>query len=160
MLVIGIDPGNNGAVAMYNGEELWIVDMISIKAKARGREVVWPQVIESLAIEGFGLADHCFIEKVGAMPGQGVSSMFKFGYAAGVILGWALSNFLPVTLVTPQEWKKYHKLIGTGKGSSRSKASYLFPSYCDLFKRVKDDGRAEAALIAYYGFYKMRGEQK
>jgi len=159
MLVLGIDPGSSGAVAMYNGESLWVVDMITIKAKARGRDIVWPQIVEELASEGFVLADHCFIEKVGAMPGQGVSSMFKFGHSAGVILGWALANFISVNYVTPPVWKKYHGLIGSDKGASRSRASYLFPSYCDMFKRGKDDGRAEAALIAYYGYYKLTGDQ-
>jgi hypothetical protein len=31
------------------------------------------------------------------------------------------------------------------------RASQLFPNQADQWKRVKDDGRAEALLIAYYG---------
>jgi hypothetical protein len=30
-------------------------------------------------------------------------------------------------------------------------AGLCFPVDADLFKRVKDDGRAEAALLAWYG---------
>jgi hypothetical protein len=37
-----------------------------------------------------------------------------------------------------------------GKDASRMRAMELFPSKAELFKRAKDDGRADAALIAYW----------
>jgi crossover junction endodeoxyribonuclease RuvC len=52
--------------------------------------------------------------------------------------------------VTPAKWKK-HFGLNRDKGVSRSKATERFPEYANLFSRVKDDGRAEAALIALYG---------
>ena len=55
---------------------------------------------------------------------------------------------------TPASWKKHFKL-SKDKGVSRATASQRFPQNAELFKRVKDDGRAEAALIALYGYEKL-----
>jgi crossover junction endodeoxyribonuclease RuvC len=57
---------------------------------------------------------------------------------------------VPVQYVTPAKWKKYFGL-SKNKGSSRGLAIQRFPQVSDKFSRVKDDGRAEAALIALYG---------
>jgi hypothetical protein len=37
------------------------------------------------------------------------------------------------------------------KDASRQKASMLFPKFAHLWARKKDDGRAEAVLLAHYG---------
>lgn len=164
MLILGVDPGIKGAIALYDGTDINVIDMPSIKAKSRGNEIVWSQLADDFIKSEFYMADHAYIEQVGAMPGQGVVSMFKFGYAAGGIRGIIAANQIPVTLVTPPVWKKFQGLIGFTKkaksAASRARASDLFPSQCDLFKRVKDDGRAEAALIAHYGYYKLLGDKQ
>ncbi len=164
MRILGVDPGNSGAMALYDGKGVEIIDMPAIKAKSRGKEIVWAQLAADFAALEFYMADHAFIEKVGSMPGQGVSSMFKFGYAAGGVRGIIAASQIPVTLVTPPVWKKFQGLIGFTKkaksAASRARASDLFPGQCDLFKRVKDDGRAEAALIAHYGYHKLLGDKQ
>jgi crossover junction endodeoxyribonuclease RuvC len=57
---------------------------------------------------------------------------------------------MPVTFVAPATWTR---AIGRspGKDASRARAMELFPNYEYFFKRVKDDGRADAALIAHWG---------
>jgi crossover junction endodeoxyribonuclease RuvC len=89
------------------------------------------------------------VEKVGAMPGQGVVSMWNFGRSAGIIEGVVAALRMSSTYVTPQTWTK---AVGraAGKDASRMRAMELFPTRADLFKRAKDDGRADAALIAYW----------
>jgi hypothetical protein len=52
--------------------------------------------------------------------------------------------------VDPSAWKKTMHL-STDKNASRALASQYFPDAADQWSRVRDDGRAEAALIAYYG---------
>ena len=52
--------------------------------------------------------------------------------------------------VTPQRWQKVVEVRG-GKDGARLRAIELFPAYASLFARKKDDGRADAALIAWYG---------
>jgi crossover junction endodeoxyribonuclease RuvC len=56
---------------------------------------------------------------------------------------------IPHQLVTAAKWKKYFNL-SQDKGISRRLASERFPHDAEQFSRVKDDGRAEAALLALY----------
>jgi crossover junction endodeoxyribonuclease RuvC len=93
---------------------------------------------------------HVYCERVSAMAGQGVTSVFSFGRSFGMIEGILAAFKMPVTFVPPATWVK---AIGRGQGkdASRARAMELFPSDQDQFKRVKDDGRADAALIAYWG---------
>jgi crossover junction endodeoxyribonuclease RuvC len=64
----------------------------------------------------------------------------------GVLAGL---NIATIT-IAPQVWRKVAKVRG-GKDASRMRACELFPRDAALFARVKDDGRAEAALIAWAG---------
>ena len=88
------------------------------------------------------------------MPGQGVSSMFRFGQTVGAIHMAVAAAGLPMQLVSPAVWKR-HFGITAEKGKARSLASQRLPAAADMFTRVKDDGRAEAALIALYGAEKL-----
>ena len=91
-----------------------------------------------------------FLERVNAMTGQGVTSVFSFGRSSGIVEGVLAAYDIPTTLVTPQAWQK---VVGqrAGKDGSRERAMQLFPAQADLFQRKKDDGRSDAVLIAYYG---------
>ena len=54
----------------------------------------------------------------------------------------------PTTYLRPQEWQKaIGRPAGAGKDWSLTRVRQLFPD-STLFDRQKDDGRAEAALIA------------
>jgi crossover junction endodeoxyribonuclease RuvC len=150
--VIGIDPGISGAISVFN----WythtlenVIDMPTLEVdsgKTKKRHISAVSLCNYLTI--FSNA-HVVIEKVGAMPGQGVTSMFNFGRSAGIIEGVVAALRMPSTYVTPATWTK---AVGraAGKDASRMRAMELFPSKADLFKRAKDDGRADAALIAYW----------
>ena len=94
-----------------------------------------------------------YVEKVGAMPGQGVTSMFHFGKSAGFIEGVLNAFRIPFSLVTPQKWKKEFGLH-SDKQESINVCKELFPqanllptSRC----RKDSDGMAEALLIAEFG---------
>lgn len=93
------------------------------------------------------------IEKVGAMPKQGVTSVFTFGYGFGVWIGVLAALEIPYQLVTPQSWKK---LLMSGepkeKDASRIVARRMWPDQTEeSLSRKKDHGRADAALLAEYG---------
>ncbi len=77
--------------------------------------------------------------------------MFNFGYVAGFAFGLVKAYDKQYTFITPQKWKKLVGLKGSDKGQSRALAAKLLPDYASEFKRVKDDGVAEAALLAYSG---------
>jgi crossover junction endodeoxyribonuclease RuvC len=150
--VIGIDPGISGAISVFNWETqslLEVIDMPTLEVdsgKTKKRHISAAGLRNIL--EGYP-DSHVAIEKVGAMPGQGVSSMFNFGRSAGIIEGVVAGLKLPSTYVTPAAWTK---AVGraAGKDASRMRAMELFPTRAELFKRAKDDGRADAALIAYW----------
>ena len=91
-----------------------------------------------------------WVEDVHSMPGQGVASTFKFGRSVGVVEGALSALGIPIRWVSPAKWKKAMGLPAD-KGAARRRAIELWPDHAHLFARVKDDGRAEAALIAEYG---------
>jgi crossover junction endodeoxyribonuclease RuvC len=84
------------------------------------------------------------------MPGQGVSSTFKFGVAYGVAQGVIASARIPVYFVSPGKWKR-HFGLSADKEEARKRALHRWPGRAELFSRKKDHGRAEAALLALYG---------
>lgn len=90
------------------------------------------------------------LERVSAMPRDGVAGAFSFGQGYGALRMALVGHGYEDRLVTPVTWKKHFRL-SRDKGVSRSYACSRFPGYAQYFSRVKDDGRAEAALIALYG---------
>jgi len=57
---------------------------------------------------------------------------------------------IPIVYITPQGWQKAVGMRG-GKDGGRARAAEIFPAYAATFARVKDDGRADAALMAWWG---------
>lgn len=156
--IIGIDPGFSGAIAFLNrsssdyllGSCLKIYDLPL--QMHMGRRQVDPkaltQYIQNYQASFCGIS-FAIVEDVSAMPGQGVTSMFRFGYNAGILLG-VLGALGIETLKTPSKvWKSALNLTRNKKDSLKM-ARKLFPDNTKDFTRVKDDGRAEAALIAYF----------
>jgi len=150
--VIGIDPGISGAISVFRDGKLEsVVDMPTVEiasGKTIKRHISAATLRNILELDMYQFS-HVVIEKVGAMPGQGVTSMFNFGRSAGIIEGVVAALRMPHTYVTPATWTK---AVGraAGKDASRMRAMELFPTRAELFKRAKDDGRADAALIAYW----------
>lgn len=157
MIVIGIDPGLDGAlVALVRGSDatITVLDTPTLTVqgpKGNKREynlASMSEMVRSLAVPG----TRAFVEKVHSMPGQGVRSMFSMGVGLGAWLGILAGLQIPYELVTPQRWKKaLLPDMGKDKDASRLRAIQLFPAHANLFARKKDDGRADAMLIAEYG---------
>ena len=149
--IIGIDVGLSGAIAMMQGETLTgIVDMPTVSLTRNGKAKRQISIPELIAIIDEFKADEAYIEKVFAMAGQGVTSVFSFGRSLGAIEGVIAARSIKATLITPQTWQKAMGVSG-GKDGARARAMEVFPWNVDYFKRVKDDGRADAALIAAWG---------
>lgn len=147
--IIGIDPGLSGAIAYLTPDDLQIWDMPTLDLVRGGKK---KREIDEIALADIleDLHGKVFLEKVGAMPGQGVSSMFSFGQSYGVIRGIIAAYQMQRELVPPATWKAKLK-VRKGKDAARLRASELMPKYSGLWPLKKHDGRAEAALIAYYG---------
>lgn len=76
--------------------------------------------------------------------------MFRFGQQVGAIEMAAAAHGHELRYVTPSTWKA-HFGLSADKGVARGYAMKRFPALADQLSRVKDDGRAEALLIALYG---------
>jgi crossover junction endodeoxyribonuclease RuvC len=148
--IIGIDVGLSGAIAIICGQNLiHVSDMPIIKTKTRTQidQFTLFSIIDDMTTKQN--VSTIIIEQVSAMPKQGVTSMFNFGMSYGIILG-TISHFnTKIVLTTPRQWKKHFNL-SANKDESRDLAMRLFPDHKMSFNRKKDDGRAEAALIALF----------
>lgn len=150
MLIYGIDPGFTGAVSVYDTElDSLIIHDIPVVKSPKGKTLINLPELLSILNNTENQPSLAAIELVNAMPNQGVSSTFRFGQGFGQLQMGIVASKLPIEYVTPRQWKKYFDLT-RDKGESRRLAKLCFPNHAHYFKRVKDDGRAEAALIGLY----------
>ena len=162
MLIIGIDPGISGSICfLENGK---IIDVIEMPTMAEGKknkkQVNGSQIFNEISNRIIKIEKQdikVVIEKVSAMPGQGVTSMFNFGQSFGILKGICSAMQLPMYFVRPAKWKKYFNLINSEKDASRTKAIEIFPYFSSQLSRKKDSNKADAILIAsfYYETYKI-----
>lgn len=143
MIYIGIDPGAKGGYA-------YIMDGV---AKAFPWDDTFfvhdMRCLASIKCETLVAA----VEKVGAVHGNGIVSMFNFGKNAGYIEGVLTALGIPYQLVPPTKWKNEFSLIGKDKQASIMTCHKLFPEL-DLKRtercKTDSDGKAEATLICEY----------
>jgi crossover junction endodeoxyribonuclease RuvC len=167
-LYIGIDPGIKGALAFFSAatKRLEAVEDMPTLTKDNGRnEVDAPklaQIVRLWAAEArhrgqpvFALMEDvgamCYVDATGQRRGQGAAASFAFGKSTGTVIGVLCGLEIHPISIRPAIWKGLLKL-SSDKNESRARASALFPSLSHLFSRKKDDGRAEAALLAHFAW--------
>lgn len=145
-MIVGIDPGYKGAIAWLSDDGV-LVDVVDMPiTKYRGKtRIVASEVALLLDVRSVETA-MVIIEATGARPGQGVTSMYNFGFGCGIMEGICAAMFLPYFYVAPQTWKRQMG-VGADKTACREMAQKLWPGAADKFRRVRDDGRADAALL-------------
>ena len=152
-LIVAVDPGLSGAIAVLGpAGELELADLPVI----RDGRLSWIDggALQSLLIDALrGHPARAIVERVGAMPHQGVASSFTFGLTLGSILAVLQARHLAIELVTASVWKRALGL-GSDKAASLHKARLLYPT-ADL-ALAKHEGRAEALLIAHYALSRPR----
>ena len=147
MTIIGVDPGKTGGIAFLHEGRL--LNAFRMPLTADGKQVDAQGVHDLLDAIARPWEDTIVLEKVHAMPKNGSVASFSLGHSVGVVVGVALGAGYRLRLISPVEWKRIVGLPpGSDKGASRAKASELFPDKRELWKLKKDDGLAEAALIA------------
>jgi len=147
MYYLGIDPGVSGAFALLENTEVQLVSPFD--------ESVFLDTIAFLSKEQ--QATKCCIEKVGAMHGQGVTSMFTFGMNYGWLKGVLDLGEIAYQEIPPKTWKKEFSL-NSDKANSIEVCRRLFPG-TSLLRTPKckkpHDGIAEALLMAEYARRKL-----
>jgi|DEB0MinimDraft_10_1074344.scaffolds.fasta_scaffold18550_3 crossover junction endodeoxyribonuclease RuvC len=150
-MILSIDPGLNGGIAVVDGPMLRQVTSMPTMSWGQQKTIVdsyqLNMLINNYRVD-YGVTA-CVVERASARPNQGVTSMFTFGMAYGAVVALMQAHSLSLHLVTPHVWKKQLHL-GSDKNESRQKAIEMWPDHEPMFKRKKDDGRAEAALIGYW----------
>lgn len=149
-MIIGIDPGKSGGVAILASDAFECMPMPDMAYLSD-----W--LID--CIEQYPV--RVILEKVSAMPGQGVTSMFTFGEQYGMIQGVLASVRAPFEMVRPQEWMRAIGLPLGIKEPPRARfarqaaiAARLYPGHSFLASdrcKVPHSGMVAAALIAHYG---------
>jgi crossover junction endodeoxyribonuclease RuvC len=143
MIYIGIDPGANGGLVSLDDED---VVLYSMKYNIKDYVSYFKNICKH------SLDVVVFVEKVHAMPRQGVRSMFTFGQRFGEIMGLLEAFQMEFYLIEPQRWKKHFSLIGSNKKDSCIKALELEPTLeCKGKRGGLIDGICDAYLIALYG---------
>ena len=153
MIIIGIDPGINGAISIVENKKIIEVydTPTMIDGKKNKRQINGAQVTNIIKEVLNGNEEVVVVvEHVNAMPGQGVTSMFNFGQSFGVIKGICAALSVPIYFVRPSKWKKHFNLIKTNKDASRTKVIEAYPDIASKLHRKKDSNRADAILIALY----------
>jgi crossover junction endodeoxyribonuclease RuvC len=159
-VILGIDIGACGAIAMLTpeGELLEIFDMPVLNDGPSGRRAVNPPLLAEIVFKSH--ASKAYVELVGARPGEGAVGAFAFGRSRGVVEGVLGACAVPAAHIAPASWKRAVGLPAGRQGAkdaARSEAIRRWPAKAALFARVKDDGRAEAALIAIAGMKRESG---
>ena len=160
MLVLGVDIGNTGAIALIDGSGglVEVHDMPTLDDGPKGRPALNAPLLAALVAKAG--ASQAYVEWVGPRPTDGAVQAFAFGRCKGVIEGVLAASGVPVAFLTPPQWKR---LVGIAPGkagakdAARSEACRRWPAKAALFSRTRDDGRAESALIAAAGL-KRKGE--
>ena len=154
---IGIDPGaSSGAIALISSDYSVIRSARHPKSIPACVQLVKDYI--QIAKEMGGKVVLAVLEKVSAMPKQGVSSMFKFGADFGMWQGILAALMVPYILVTPTVWQR-GVLDSTTRGDKMVTLDYVrrrFPEHELKFKA--DNGRADAICMGQYGKKKQEGQ--
>lgn len=152
MSVLGIDPGLDGALVVYKNGSVraqWLTKDLCPEGYVPER---MDSIVSDLCSEH--LVTVAVLERVASRPGQGVASMFRMGYGAGLWRGILAGRVPHVIEPTPQAWQRVvlRDIPGEGKARSIARASML--AGLDLTpgrRRKAHDGLADAACLALYG---------
>jgi crossover junction endodeoxyribonuclease RuvC len=148
--IIAIDPGIKGAIAIRCEGKISAMPM-----PIAGKHLDAASIVQLLNQVKPAMA---VMEKVTAMPGQGVTSTFTFGMGYGLLQGILAGLGVPVELVTPQAWKK-EVLAGSAKDKAAAIAycRRVYPGVALVLPRcrVPHDGIADALCILTYGMRKF-----
>lgn len=160
MIIIGIDPGASGGIAVLRRTSWDLqapVEAFAVKMPDGPRDLYeLLNEIDHGIIDGDQPmdstgwhTDHCWVEKLAPMPAKvrGSVASFKLALNYGTVLGVISALSLPYTLVPAGVWqRKMGCLSGGDKKVTRNRARELWP-------KVKvTHATADALLIATYGY--------
>ena len=167
-LIVGIDPGQKGALAVIGDGALQVYDLKPCYKKTGASNSLDPFLFNNLIFKTLPPSVGevmVFCEESQVIGGggikAGIKSLRSIFDARGVMRSVFWTWGYKINYIQPQVWKRALELLGHTKFDSVEKACQIFPESKNLFKKqyhgrfIPLDGRAEAALIAHYGWCAM-----
>ena len=143
MNILGIDPGLSGGAVLLSGTTPRHI----VKYTSERDFVEFVRLMRDANVHS------AFIEKVGAMPKQGVSSTWKFAQNYGFLRGTIRSFGIPLREVTPNQWQRGLGLPKRSKSTkTQHKRNLLDACHRLLPGHPWTHATGDAALIALYGY--------
>lgn len=148
-LVLGIDPGKNGGIAVLDMSG----NVVSISKMPETPQDILDYLRKYCGRELFGSEAVCYMEQVGqGMPGQSSKATATFARHCGHLDMALLALGIKTNTVTPNKWEKIYQLGKSGdvpkavwKNRLKAKAQQLFP------KEKITLAVCDAILLAEYG---------
>ena len=150
MIIMAIDPGKSGAIAVHYGGDR-VIECFNMPDGVNDLERfvgMMPNPVKA------------YLEAQHAFPGNGAQAMFTFGRGYGQIEGVLAANKIEIVGVTPQKWQKEFQL-GRVKDHASKHAwkHHLRLAACRLYpEHVVTLQQADAMLILKYAM-KQEGVQ-
>jgi len=155
-ITIGVDPGIQGAiVVLADGEPVQFIDMPTIERPNGGNAINAHRLAATLRgvmQQSPGAFVSACLEQIATRPSNSRTFDQRAGEGLGIVKGVLGALGVQWCEVRPQVWKKYFALIGTEKDVARVYAMQKFPRVAQCMARKKDNGRADAALIARWAW--------
>lgn len=164
-MIIGIDPGLQGGIALIDRKGL-LIDAIQMPIRKVGtKNCIHTNRLYSTLREYIVsyTVNHIAIEYVHSMPKQGVASMFSFGFGYGLVIATCHCLGLEPDQISPRSWKNYFKLKYENKEAGLLVVEKLYPNTLVKFETPRGrllDGIVDAVLIAKYKYDQIKKESK
>lgn len=155
-ITFGVDPGISGAiVVLADGEPVEFVDMPIYDRAGGGNEVdpfALAAQLRGIMQKHRGAFFSACLELIATRPTNARGLDQRAGEGYGIVKGVFGSLGIRWCEVRPQVWKKHYGLIGTEKDVARQYCVERFTSVSNCLMRKKDNGRADALLIARWAW--------
>jgi crossover junction endodeoxyribonuclease RuvC len=150
-MIIGIDPGLSGGIAIYDPQN----GHSAIKMPETALDIA---LTLKDAQEASGGDVKAFLEHVHAMPGNGASSSWKFAQNFGEIRGILTALEIPFEMVSPMKWMKGFRQMPKDRGDRKKELKRLAQ---ELYPELKATlSTADAILIMEYGRNKTISKER
>lgn len=162
--LVGIDPGMQGAIAIYNTHEQVIHKLINNPVDEEKREYKQEELV-SILKEFNPENTFCILEKQHCMPGEGLPRTFKTGFGFGLFVGLLRGLRIPHQITYAKEWQRrvllnYPKTMPVKERSIMNAKRFfnLEHLYRTPRSRIDHDGLADALNMVIYGMKFLSGE--
>lgn len=161
MKIIGIDPGNAGAIITMD-EKGGVIEKHVMPLK---QTIVNKKKVKSLDLKKLKRiivsnmdAEHCFIEKASSFSNQGVLGMFRYGVGYGSLLAMLEAFSINYFEINSRTWtSQFHKGLPKSLDSKQKSLKIIKKLYPGINLKATErskkahEGLIDAILIGLYG---------